>query len=74
MSAEQKLSEINDFIMLDVNLAMADQRAAFEILELILKAVEKSPKVDKLIKADCEKVFKLRLLGFGDNQPSKHDL
>ena len=74
MSAEQKLIEINDFIMQDVNLAMADQRAAFEILELILKAVEKSPKVDKLIKADCEKVFKLRLLGFGDNQPSKHDL
>lgn len=74
MSAEQKLSEINDFIMQDVNLAMADQRAAFEILELILKAVEKSPKVEKLIKADCEKVFKMRLLGFGDNQPTKHDL
>ena len=40
MSAEQKLSEINDFIMQDVNLAMADQRAAFEILELILKALK----------------------------------
>lgn len=74
MATEKQIEELNNFVMQDVNLALGDQRAAFEALELILKAVEKSPKTDKLFEEHCDKIFKQRLLGFGDNKPQAQEL